>query len=99
MSTKHLRNISISQFESFLELACCKYTKTKGGHAKYLRSDLNRPIIFQTHIDPIPEFIVKNNLRLLGVSRKQFWEILESKAKVVKEGDAYRIIAVKPKDE
>jgi len=99
MSTKHLRNISISQFESFLELACCKYTKVTGGHAKYLRSDLNRPIIFQTHIDPIPEFIVKNNLRLLGISKKQFWDILELKAKVVKDGAIFRIVAVKSKDQ
>src|SRR5690554_6655009 len=98
MSTKHLRNISISQFESFLELACCKYNKTKGGHAKYLRSDLNRPIIFQTHIDPVPEFIVKNNLRLLNISRKQFWDILNSKAKVEKKGDVYQVVAIKSLD-
>ena len=34
-------------------------------------------IILQTHIDPVPEFIVKNNLRTLGLTRKDFIEWLK----------------------
>jgi hypothetical protein len=75
MSTKHLRNISLSQFQSFLELVHCKYIDTKGGHEKWTRSDLLRPVIVQTHINPVPEFIVKNNLRVLGYSKEDFFDI------------------------
>lgn len=82
MSTRKLKNISVSQFESFLELCHCKYIKNEKGHAKYFRADLNRPIIFQTHIDPIPEFIVKNNLRLMNMSKEDFFDVLELKKKV-----------------
>ena len=82
MSTRKLKNVSISQFESFLELCHCKYIKNDKGHAKYFRSDLNRPIIFQSHIDPIPEFIVKNNLRLINMSKDDFFDVLEQKKKV-----------------
>ncbi len=89
MSTRHLRNITISKFESFLELTHCKFIKNEKGHNKYFRSDLNRPIIFQSHIDPIPEFIVKNLLRLLNYSRDDFYDILEGKKKVVKVDDSY----------
>jgi len=32
----------------------------------------SRPIIFQTHVDPIPEFILRNNPRNLDVSKKAF---------------------------
>lgn len=87
MSTRHLRNVSISQYESFLELAGCKFIKVESGHVKYFRSDLNRPIIFQSHIDPVPEFIIQNALRTLGISKNEFWLILELKAEIsVKDG-------------
>jgi len=83
MSTTHLRNISISQFQGFLELSLCSYISINGGHEKWTRADLRRPIIFQTHVKPIPEFIVKNNLRVLGYTKKDFFDILDGK-KIVK---------------
>ncbi len=46
------------------------------GHEKWTRKDLTRPIIIQTHIDPIPEFIIKNALRNLNLTRKDFFDIL-----------------------
>jgi len=30
----------------------------------------------QTHIEPVPEFIIKNALRNLGLKKKDFFEIL-----------------------
>ncbi len=84
MSTRHLRNIFISQFESFLELALCELVGIKGGHCKYSRDDLRRPVIFQTHIQPVPEFIVKNALRALSISKEQFWDIMEGHLEVRK---------------
>ena len=91
MSTQHLRNITISQLESFLELCQCKFIKSKKGHAQYTRSDLTRPLPFQNHIEPVPEFIVQNILRGLGYSKKEFFEILEQKKQVVKIGNRYQI--------
>lgn len=91
MSTKHLRNISISQLESFLELCLCKFIKSTKGHAQYTRSDLTRPLPFQNHIDPVPEFIIQNLLRGLGYSKKEFYEILEQKKEIVKVGAKYEI--------
>ncbi len=79
MSTIHLRNVSISKLESFLELCLCKYIKNKKGHIQYTRTDLTRPLPFQNHIDPVPEFIVKNLLRGLSYSKNDFHDILEHK--------------------
>lgn len=91
MSSHHLRNISIAEFKAFLKLAKCEYKSTSGGHEKWTRADLRRPIIFQTHIDPIPEFIVQNNLRVLGYNKKAFFDILESKKCVSRMGTAFII--------
>ena len=91
MSTKHLRNISISQLESFLELCQCKFIKNKKGHIQYTRSDLTRPLPFQNHIDPVPEFIVRNLLRGLGYSKNDFYDILEMKKVIIKRNKTYEI--------
>ena len=71
-----LSNVSIKDFKEFLKKAGCKYQSTESGHEKWTRDDLSRPVIFQTHIDPIPEFIIKNNLRTLKLSRQDFFNIL-----------------------
>ena len=95
MSTRHLRNISIAQYEAFLELAKCKFMKNEKGHAKYTRADLNRPIIFQNHVDPVPEFIIKNALRSMCLTKKDFWDILECKSEVQRKGSKYKLVKVK----
>ena len=89
MSTKKLSNISIAKFQAFLDLALCKQIGIKGDHEKQTRANLNRPIIFQTHINPIPEFIIKNNLRGLGYTKKQFFQILEGEIKVVRNKKSF----------
>lgn len=82
MTIRSLKNISLAKFEGFLDLAHCNYISTTGGHIKYTRCDLRRPIIFQSHVKPIPEFIIKNNLRILGYSKNDFFDILEGKKTV-----------------
>jgi hypothetical protein len=64
------------------------------GHCKYTRADLNRPIVFQNHIDPVPEFIVKNILRLFPYSKDDFFEILDE-VKIV-ERESQKVFNVKP---
>ena len=91
MSARHLRNISISKFETFLELCLCKYLRTSSGHDIWSRADLTRPITFQNHIEPVPEFIIKNALRTLGYSKNDFHDILEGK-KIVSKKDKNYII-------
>lgn len=94
MSTKKLSNISISKFKSFLELALCKQIGINSGHEKWTRPDLRRPIVFQTHVNPIPEFIIKNNLRVLGYTKKQFFQILEGDIEVVKSGNNFSVVKI-----
>ena len=76
MNNYGLSNISLKDFREFLTNACCKNMGINSGHEKWTRKDLTRPIIIQTHIDPVPEFIVKNTLRSLELTRKDFFDIL-----------------------
>jgi predicted RNA binding protein YcfA (HicA-like mRNA interferase family) len=61
----------------FLEDQGLKHIKTEGGHAKYTRKDLRRPITIQTHISPVPEFVVVQILKHLGFNKKSFNQYLE----------------------
>lgn len=77
MTIKTLRNVTLREYRTFLERVGCQHTRTTGGHEHWTRKDLNRPITFQTHIDPVPEFIIKNGLRILGMNKNEFWDTLE----------------------
>ena len=46
----------------------CICNRINGGHEHWTRADLLRPITIQTHIDPVPEFIIKNGLKQLGLT-------------------------------
>ena len=72
MNTYKLSNVSISLFRNFLFDIGCKRISIEGGHEKWHKDGCLRPVIIQTHIDPIPEFIVKNILRSLGLTRNDF---------------------------
>ena len=67
-----LNNIKIKQFRKFLKKHNCKYIRTKGGHEIWHCPECLRPIIFQTHIEPIPEFVIRQNLRTMNISIKDF---------------------------
>jgi len=92
MSTRKLSNIPLKEFQAFLELVGCTYIHTKGGHEKWTRSDLFRPIIIQSHIDPVPERIARNLIKLLGLTREEYHEIMEGKKKVKKEKERFVVV-------
>ncbi len=77
MSTKKLSNIPLKDFRNFLSnqgLNIIRNSKGRGEHEKWSKLGMERPITIQTHIDPVPEFIVKQVLRHLNMDRKKFFE-------------------------
>ena len=77
MSTQKLSNIALKDFRKFLSsqgLNIITNSKGRGGHEKWSKLGMDRPITIQTHISPVPEFIVKQILRHLGMDRKYFFE-------------------------
>lgn len=77
MNTYKLANIPLKTLIWFLEHQNCKNTRSVGGHLMFTRADLLRPITIQSHVDPVPEFIVKQCLSYLGFSKKEFHEYLQ----------------------
>lgn len=69
-------NQSLEVVRKILDNQNCKLIKHDKGHEKYSRKDLLRPIVIQDHIDPVPEFIVKQIMRTLKLSNKDMERIL-----------------------
>jgi len=76
---KKLSNVSIAEFRSVLTKLGLDKKRTKGGHEAWMKPGMSRPVIFQTHVDPVPEMVIKSNLRTLGISKEDFLKMLEEK--------------------
>lgn len=76
MAANPLKNVSLRDCRKFLEHQGCKKYRTTGGHEHWSRNDLMRPITIQTHIDPVPERIMKQIVNALGLDRKRFQDIM-----------------------
>lgn len=70
------KNISLKDCRHLLTKSGCKKIRTNGGHEIWSKSTLMRPITIQTHIDPVPERIIKQIKTALGLTKEQFIELL-----------------------
>ncbi len=64
------------EFEKFLLFVGCEFKRQTGGHRIYKRAGLNRALVVPAH-GTIPVFVIRNNLRLLGITPEQYFEILK----------------------
>ena len=64
-------------FEKFLLYAGCLFLREKGDHRIYGRSGLKRPVVIPK-ITQIPIFVIRNNLRVLGISVAEYLEVLKN---------------------
>lgn len=65
---KKLSNITIKEFREILRRLGLEPVRTVGDHEIWRKEGLKRTIVFQTHVEPLPEFIVKNAIRDLGMT-------------------------------
>ncbi|MFH1178557.1 MAG: type II toxin-antitoxin system HicA family toxin [bacterium] len=68
--------VNWKRFEKFLLAVGCEFKGQEGSHRKYRKPDLLRPIIIPCDSE-LPQFIILNNLRTLGISQEQFAEIMK----------------------
>lgn len=71
---RRFKNIPLKLFRDYLYYKDLRPIRETGGHEIWGGKPLRRPIVLQTHVDPIPEFIVRNALRTLGVSADDFYD-------------------------
>lgn len=74
---RNLSNVSISEFRAIMLLLGLSKVRTKGGHEAWMKAGMTRPAIVQTHVEPVPEYVLRNNLRIIGISREEFLTLLE----------------------
>jgi len=55
--------------------AGCTYVRTKGDHLIYHYPGAIRPVIIPKYKE-VPVFIIKNNMRVVGMSRENYLELL-----------------------
>jgi len=77
--SQSLKNIGLKDFQRFLLHQGLTRIRTKGSHEIWSRKDLTRPVIIQASKDPIPGFIVKNNLRTMGLKDEDLIRFLRNK--------------------
>jgi len=58
------------------ELAGFALARREGGHFVYTKPGLARPIVIPDYHE-VPVFVIKNNLRSAGISREEYFKLLE----------------------
>ncbi|MEK7639687.1 MAG: type II toxin-antitoxin system HicA family toxin [Patescibacteria group bacterium] len=64
------------RFEKFLLYVGCTFVREKGDHRIYTRDGLSRPVVVPRDTQ-LPIFIIRNNLRVLGISTDDYLQILD----------------------
>ena len=72
----HLTPIHWKKFEKFLLFIGCHFEREKGDHRIYWREGLKRPVVIPRD-EELPVFIIRNNLRILGIDPEEYLEILK----------------------
>lgn len=70
-----IQNLKFKDFERFLISEGCVFIRSKGDHFIYQKVGLNRPIVLPKYTI-IPEFIISNNLRILGKTKQELISFL-----------------------
>ena len=58
------------------EMAGCVYIRTKGDHLIYHHPESIRPVVIPKYRE-VPAFVIKNNMRIIGMSREKYLELLQ----------------------
>ena len=68
-------SVTWKEFDRFLLAYGCELKRIRGNHRIYTKSGLIRPLVIPQH-DPLPAFVIMNNLRVLGATKETFFTFL-----------------------
>lgn len=77
MNTYKASNVPLADFRKFLVKMGAKQIRTNSGHYIYSHRKLKRPIPIQSHIDPVPKFIVLEIINYFEMSSEEMWKIIK----------------------
>ena len=53
-----------------------RFARQEGSHRSYVKDGIARPVIIPTYRE-IPVFIIRNNLKTAGLSREEYFRLLD----------------------
>lgn len=68
--------IPASRLRKVFEKAGFKCVRIEGDHFVYVKQGVIRPVVIPDW-DEVPVFIIKNNLRTAGLTREEYFSLLE----------------------
>jgi predicted RNA binding protein YcfA (HicA-like mRNA interferase family) len=67
--------VSYKELVRVFEADGFRLARERGDHMVFTKPGVIRPVIIPRY-DPVPVFIIKNNLRSAGMSRERYFELL-----------------------
>ena len=75
--SRKIGSIHWRKFEEFLLSQGCEFKREKGDHRIYWKQGCRRPVVLPR--DPaLPAFVIRNNLKVLGISIEEYLGVLEN---------------------
>lgn len=65
------------QLERVILAAGFTFVRQEGSHRSYVKAGVLRPVVIPTY-DEVPVFIIRNNLKTAGISRDEYFRLLEA---------------------
>ena len=70
-------NISISRYRRILKALGLTCVRVNAGHEMWYKEGMLRNVVFQTHVDPVPEAIIILNNKTIGITGNEFEHYLK----------------------
>jgi len=71
-----LRPVHWKILEDIFLAAGFRFARQEGSHRTYTKKGILRPIVIPTY-DEVPVCIIRNNLKTAGISREEFFRLME----------------------
>ena len=68
--------VPASVLRRVFELAGFTCSRSEGDHFVFTKPGIARPVVIPNW-NPVPVFIIKNNLRTAGISREEYFRLLD----------------------
>ena len=72
----HLKPIHWKELERVILAAGFRFARQAGSHRSYVKPGIHRPVVIPTY-DEVPVAIIRNNLTTAGISRDEYFRLLE----------------------
>lgn len=72
-----IQPVSYKKLAKVFEKAGFEFIRQSGDHLIYSKEGVSRPVVIPMY-EEVPVFIIRNNLRSAGMSREQYFKLLET---------------------